>query len=414
MQARPIRTGRRAPDKDAGMFEALMSELRAIIYCLFLLLFDSLCLLRRPPKAPRTMRKILLVRLDAIGDFVLWLDAAKAMRRLYPPGECEIFLLGNLAWCDLARELPYFDQVLPLDRGRFTDDLRYRRSLLKELRRAAFDTVIQPTYSREFFQGDEVVRISGAPERIGFAGDCTNTGRLARLLSDRCYTRLVPATAAPLMELERNAEFLRGLGLAGFQALLPDLRFLVRKLAAPVSGEYYVIVPGAGMPVKRWPADNFLEVARRLHRLTGWPGVVCGSVAEADLASHVEREAGVPLQSLAGRTSLLDLIAVIAGAEVVVGNDSAAMHLAAALGTPAVCVLGGAQYGRFLPYGVAAPAGQPLPRPVVHRMDCFCCDWRCIYKLTRDATALCVALIAVDAVMDAVAEVLPLPDPPSR
>jgi len=389
-----------------------VEELRAMLCCLFLLLFDSCCLLYRRPRRSGA-KKVLVVRVDAIGDFLLWLDAAKELRTLYPAGEYELTLLGNLAWCDLARRLPHFDRVLPLDRGRFVNSLSYRRSFLQALRKEGFHTVIQPTFSREFFLGDEIVRVSGAPERIGSAGDCTNTGRLGKRLSDRCYTRLIPAAASPVMELERNAEFLRGLGLDGCRASLPDLRFLLTRGTAPLPGAYYLLVPGAGMPIKRWRAANFAELAGRLHRLTGWPGLVCGSAEEQGLADRLVREAGVPLENRAGGTSLIDLAALIAGAQVVIGNDSAAIHLAAALGVPAVSVLAGAQYGRFLPYRVSPPPGSPLPLPVVHRMDCFGCDWRCSQGVDDEGAAPCVARITVDAVFEAVCAVLALGELPS-
>ena len=61
--------------------------------------------------------KILIIRLDAIGDFILWLDAAQHFKKLYP--DKKIILLGNRAWTDLAKKFHYWDEVWELDRRKF-------------------------------------------------------------------------------------------------------------------------------------------------------------------------------------------------------------------------------------------------------------------------------------------------------
>ena len=62
---------------------------------------------------------ILLIRLDAIGDFVMWLDTAKEYQKLYPSDKYKILLAGNKIWCDLAVKLPYWDRVIPVDSKQF-------------------------------------------------------------------------------------------------------------------------------------------------------------------------------------------------------------------------------------------------------------------------------------------------------
>lgn len=376
-----------------------VSHLIEIARCALLVLVDRLVLaIPYRPSAEGRIR-VLIIRLDAVGDFVLWLDAARALRALYPPHSHEIFLLGNLAWCDLAEQLPCFDHVWSLDRSRFIKDLFYRFAFMKKIRKTGFTKVVHPTYSREFFFGDEVVRASGAPERIGYESNCSNTSRLGLLFSDRWYTQLIPAVTGLLPELVRNAEFIRKLGLVEFRAAVPDLRVIANSRNFSLPAQYYVIVPGAGASLRQWPVAHFKEVAKRIHQLTGWEGVVCGAGSEDYLGAALVSDADIPMINLVGNTSLTELTAVIAGALVVVGNESSAVHLAAAVSTSAVCILGGGHYGRFLPYKVEIPTGNTLPVSACCMMDCFGCDWRCIYELSENQPAPCVSQITVEMVM---------------
>lgn len=376
-----------------------VSHLIEIARCALLVLVDRLVLaIPYRPSAHGKIR-VLIIRLDAVGDFVLWLDAARALRALYPPHSHEIFLLGNLAWCDLAEQLPCFDHVWSLDRSRFIKDLFYRFAFMKKIRKTGFTKVVHPTYSREFFFGDEVVRASGAPERIGYESNCSNTSRLGLLFSDRWYTQLIPAVTGLLPELVRNAEFIRKLGLVEFRAAVPDLRVIANSRNFFLPAQYYVIVPGAGASLRQWPVAHFKEVAKRIHQLTGWEGVVCGAGSEDYLGAALVSDADIPMINLVGNTSLTELTAVIAGALVVVGNESSAVHLAAAVSTSAVCILGGGHYGRFLPYKVEMPTGNTLPVSACCMMDCFGCDWSCIYELSENQPAPCVSQITVEMVM---------------
>lgn len=351
-------------------------------------------------------KKVLIVRLDAIGDFVLWLDAAQELRRMFPPDRYRITLLGNDVWTSLAETLPHFDEMISLDRKRFYFHPAYRHRLLRELRYERFDLVIQPAFSREFLYGDSAVRFSGARERIGSGGDCSNQIPFLKRISDRWYNRLIPASKEPLMELERNAEFLRGMGLPDFRCRVPDLSGFPPPPRPSGAPNYYVLFPGVGDPLKRWPVENFAELAGRIHWATGWVGVVCGGPGEVALGEALLKAGDAPLESRAGRTSLPELVSVIAGAQLLVGNDTSAIHIAAAVSTPSVCILGGGHYGRFLPYPTEVENGRPLPVAVAHRMECFHCNWTCIFHPESGEPAPCVRNITVDAVWEAVRKLL--------
>ena len=90
-----------------------------ILKSLLFYIFDSFALYSETSPQKNKFELVLLVRQDAIGDFIMWLDTAKEYRRLYPPNKYKILLVGNDSWCDLAQELPYWDKVLPVNAKEF-------------------------------------------------------------------------------------------------------------------------------------------------------------------------------------------------------------------------------------------------------------------------------------------------------
>ena len=130
-------------------------------------MFDSIALWVAIVPKHNQQKLVLLVRQDAIGDFVMWLDTAKEYRNIFPPDKYKIVLAGNKIWCDLAEELPYWDEILMVDVKQFKTFSRYRWDFLRKVRNLGVQISIQPTFSREFYQGDALVRASDALRRQG-------------------------------------------------------------------------------------------------------------------------------------------------------------------------------------------------------------------------------------------------------
>lgn len=349
-------------------------------------------------------RGVAIVRLDAIGDFVLWLDATKEFRFIYP--KMKITLIANQVWSSLAKLLPYWDEVIPIDRKKLIWNPIYRFKTLRRIRLLGIESAIQTSFSRDFRLGDSLIRVSGAPHRIGSFGDLNNMTAWQKMFSDRWYSQLLPATTEPLMELQRNAEFMRFLGLRKYTAsvsLIPKLMDLPAKLT--IEQPYFVIFPSASWSGKLWPAEKFGELLSKLADSNGGLAVLCGSRKERVLCARVIDTSGLEALNLAGETSLPELVEVIRRAKILVGNDTSAVHIAAAVGTPSVCILGGGHYGRFMPYVVEA-SDHIAPVPVIHRMDCFGCKWQCTQPREKDKATPCIERIMVHDVFEAVEKII--------
>jgi len=365
-------------------------------------LADALvALLPASPRGEGRKESLLLVRLDAIGDYILWLDAAAALRTLFPPERFHLVLAANALWAELAEATPYFDEVLPIEVKRLVPELRYRVRTWLKIRSRSCSMAVNPTFSRHFPFDDSVMRICGAPERIGSTGDLANQRAWEKRLSDRWYTKLLAASAWPLMELERNAEFVRALGLTGFQAGVPVLPLSLESVDPFPGRRYCVMVPGASLAVKQWPVQHFAEVGKRIWHTYGVGIVICGSGADAPLGRRLQESiaAEVPACEVrTGSTTLTEFAALIKGASFVVANDSSAVHIASAVGTASFCLVGGAHYGRFVPYRVASSAPASGPVAISHPMECYGCNLNCRFDLPEGASAPCLERITVDQV----------------
>ena len=352
----------------------------------------------------RPLEGVAIVRLDNIGDFVLWLGSIEALLKNFK--EYPVTLIANSKWSELAEKLPFWRNVIAVDTLRFSTDLVYRFSFLHRISKAGFEIAIQPVYSRNL-AGDTVIRSTRAKERIGSVGDCSNIQPWQKRISDGWYTRLLAANSAPMMELERNAEFVRAIGNSDFRSRLPVLpKVSELSMALRVGQPYFIVFPGASWSGKQWPTKNYGTLIDRIFLQTGWQAVLCGSQEEQQLCADIAVSTTCQTQNMAGKTSLNDLVEVIREAEFLVGNDTSAVHIASAVGTPSICIVGGGHFGRFVPYGKESRRTGVPPLPVFHTMDCFWCNWQCTQPYEPGQAVPCIAKIEVAQVLEGVTKVL--------
>lgn len=357
----------------------------------------------------RLKKRLLLVRFDAIGDCVIWLDALQGFEILYPKDKFDITLVCDAECKDIFVTNDYFDKIVAIDRQLFNRSKWYRTKIFAEIWRSRFDLVINPMYSREFAYCDAIVRMAGSKKSIGFEGDLNNITAHERTVSNRWYTDLIRTPNKHSMELRRNAEFVRALGLQTFQASIQ--RMITRPLHQDrfpevIEKNYYVLFPGSRRSIKKWPFDRFMQLAERIYAMTGWLCVLCGGESEKKWIWGGGKHPNIPVVSYIGKTSLNDLANLIGSARFVVTNDSSAAHIAEAVSTPAVCILGGFHPGRFLPYDPEVKTRIPKSKVVSKKWKCFGCNWNCIYPIGEHDPGPCISSISVDEVWKAVCQTI--------
>jgi ADP-heptose:LPS heptosyltransferase len=282
----------------------------------------------------REVQKILVIKLSALGDFVLALAAMKKIRQAHP--KAHITLLTTPPFEALAKASPYFNAVHTDGRP---EGFPQWMTLRRRLRTANFNRVYDLQTSNHTNRIFQLLR-PNPPAWSGIAFGCSLPHK--NPLRNQMHT------------LERQADQLMYAGIwpdaptEPGTAPGPDLSWvLAGEGARPASSgvpakPYAMFVPGgsAHRPEKRWPVDKYGELARILYA-RGLDIVVIGGPQETSLAQAIQRQAP-RTRDLTGRTDFASIAILGAKAALAVGNDTGPLHLAAAAGAPTVVLFSGA------------------------------------------------------------------------
>lgn len=332
----------------------------------------------RAPGDWRAIRRILVVRLNNIGDVVMLGPALRAVRAALPGAE--VTLLAAPAGALAAPMLPWVDEVL-VHRAIWQDasgamalDPGRESALAAELRSRRFDAaLIFTSFSQSPYPPAYACYLAGIPIRVGqskeFGGSVLS--RWVRPLPDGVH------------QVDRNLHLLESIGFAAAGRHL-ELRVpagasaradeLLRAEGIDPEAPFLVVAPGASCAARRYDPARFAAAVRLLDDRAGMPIVVVGSERERELAAPIG--AGTAARSLVGRTSIPELTAILRRARLVLANDSGPMHLADAFGRLMVILYSGTELeAQWRPRGSAATL---LRRPT----DCAPCHlFRCPYRM---------------------------------
>jgi ADP-heptose:LPS heptosyltransferase len=355
---------------------------------------------------PRTKKQgLMLVHLDNIGDFILWLPLARtivASEKFERP----IGIVCNQSCIALAESTNLFEYIIGVNTRKYTSNLSYRLTINRRVSRVGAKLAICASYSRSLLVSDSIIRSTYADIKIGSSGDLSNISYWQKRLSDHWYNTLLPSSQNDLMELDRNEEFLRLLNVGNHiphQFLFLSEPLVEKKIN--ITGSYYVLFPGASSPIRQWPIESFAMIAEHLSNTYGWRPVVCGAVGEQDLCARLSGLLkSYDILNVAGNTTMPELVEIIRDAKLVISNETSAIHISPAVNTPSVCILGGGHYGRFMPYRSMYPGVSPLP--VFSKMDCYGCNWICHISDSRSNPVPCILQVSAEHVKKSIEEYL--------
>jgi lipopolysaccharide heptosyltransferase II len=366
---------------------------------------------RTPDSAPDPSR-ILILSPNWLGDAVMALPAIADVKRRFPAAR--VIVAARRAVAGMFHLAPTIDEVLPLEwNGRMFRQRAWRTDL-DALRRVSADAALLLPNS---FASAWMVSRAGIPERMGYARDWR-----ARLLTravtpprgsvhqGEYYQHLVRALDVPsgplLGALRAPGTAMRktspahdppteprsGPLLVAPDAAIASARSLLTSRGWNESQPLVALAPGAAYgTAKRWLPAHFAQLVSRLVSSSEATCVMVGSGADREttrwIGALVPEGDRTQLVDLAGDTSLESLAGVIRLSRVFVSNDSGAMHMASALGTPVVALFGPTREHETA----------PLPRPgvraevLLHPVWCRPCmlrecpiDHRCMRGLTPE------------------------------
>jgi ADP-heptose:LPS heptosyltransferase len=329
-----------------------------------------------------TYRNILIFKPGAIGDLLHITPAIRAVKRAFPGAEITL-LTGSNASAELFRYNSHVTRVMVYERkgehrrwgaflqlwrtlraGRFDLVVNYQRSNLKGwlLLSAAFPCRVLVYHKA---RGRMVHAVENHLEAVAPLG-------IDPLTADRCLE------LHPGPEDERWAEeLIRREGLTGKPLI--------------------VLNPGASNPIKCWSTRQFAELGERLQAELGAAVLVVGGPGEENLAAAIRGGMAQPPLELVGRTSLLQLAALLARAATLVSGDTGPLHLATAVGTPVVALFGAIDPNRTGPVGEGHLV---LRHP---ELPCVPCNAQ---ECANAVPLECMARLSVDEVLQGVRQVL--------
>lgn len=304
-----------------------------------------------------SLKRILAIRLDNIGDVVMLSPALRSLKQAFP--EAQLSLMASPAGSQVAPLLPWVDDVftweavwqdiaehVPMDTGKefaLVDLLQQRHFDAAFIFTGITQSPHPPAYACYLAQ---------IPIRIG----------QSREFGGGVFSHWVKPPKEDSYQVDRNLHLLEAVGIPVLDRRMAlEVPAADQEKAAGLLAQlglslqpYVVLAPGASASARRYPEARFVQAAQQL-ALTGLPVVIIGSPREVGKYPRLEELAetkSLPIYSLIGRTTLNEMAAIISRSALVIANNSGSMHFAAAFNRPAVLLYSGTEtHKQFAPPG---------------------------------------------------------------
>ena len=294
---------------------------------------------RRTPNKNR----ISVIKYDGLGDFILFLDFAKGLRKLYP--NRTIALSCSPEAKQIAESSGYFDEIICFTKQEF--ELKNLKQTAKKAQNLDCDILLHPTVSRDYY-AEVVALFIKANVKYSVYNEHSFPEKINHWI-EKQYDHIFDVGKYK-MALEQNATFIRLLGLTDFKSSMPVLT-VDNSCHLCLPKDFFVLFVGGSKWDKIWLEERFCEVAKWISEKTKWECVVCGVQADKPVESFLSKN-DLTFVSYIGKTTISELIYIISKSKFVFGNDTSAIHMAAALNVPSLCVRSAVSLNRFYPYVV--------------------------------------------------------------
>lgn len=341
-------------------------------------------------------KSFLLIQLGDIGDVVLTLPSFQALRAVYPDSRIVVCVREKAR--DIAADCPWTDDVVVVTKTPKGDAQSPPKALgrhwkwFTDLRRRLFDVAVD---FRTGTRGAIIAFLSGARHRIGrFAED----GGLWR--NHLFHTLVDPPDERNQYAVQHNLNILKPLGIEvdhpKLTLPLPEYRLvqarrLLEDVGHPSDAPFVVFHPFSLWTYKEWTIPMGASLIDSITEKTGLPVLITGAPEERQRAERLVRACSSRPLNLAGNTTVGELAGVLKIAACFIGVDTAALHIAAAVGTPTIGLFGPSAAVSWAPRGNdhrVVTAG--LPCIPCRNKGCDDSEYsRCMETLSADSVLSC-------------------------
>src|SRR6266849_3681498 len=283
--------------------------------------------------------RFLVVRLGSLGDIVHTFPAVAALRESFP--SAEIVWLTHPRWKKLVESSELATEIWEIE----TRSYKSLREIIGRIRKRYFTIAID---YQGLWKSAALAFFGGVSQRVGFSSQTIREFGVPILYTDRVrITKTHIADQNGELSLRAGARS----GIAPVALAVPSIQevFVVQLLRGFGIEKYIVLSPAGGWRSKCWPPDRYGTLCGKIRDTLGMRCVLNYGPGEEDLIPAVKVASG-KADPIAYNGSLGQLMALLRNALCIVGGDTGPLHLAAALGTPAVAIFGPTDPARNGPY----------------------------------------------------------------
>ena len=350
----------------------------------------------------QSLRRILCIRLDAMGDLMMTTPAIAAIRETHP--SCHLTLMTSSAGSVVASLLPGVDEVMVYDAPWLKataprENSQPEHTWFEEIRDRHFDAaIIFTVYSQNPLPSAMMAYMADVPLRLAHCRE--NPYQL--------LTHYIPEPEPEQFirhEAQRQLDLVASIGCTTAD---PRLRInlsekaqqsvanRLNQLGLDTHRNWIVLHAGASAPSRRYSLEQFVQVTQTLAQ-KGITALFTGTQSEQSLVESIRQQVAVPSLSLAGQLNLSEMAALLAAAPLLLSNNTGPVHLAAAVGTPIVDL--------YALTNVQHTPWQVPSRVLYHDVDCRLC-----YKsICPEGHHHCLRLVTPNQVVAAVLDLLSNP-----
>ncbi len=283
------------------------------------------------------IKKILIVRLDDIGDLVLTTPLIRELKRAHPEAKIDLIIKTEIA--NLFEICPYLENVIPFKWSGYLNMLKFVKNNLWGKK---YDLAIMPRWDTDLKKASLMAYLSNSPRRIGYSEKNNNDKAVKNKNYDLFFTETILDKTLK-HEVERNLKILKYLKIKprssnlelwtnkndemAVGSILEENQLTNKKIAA--------LGIGAAQNKRIWALKNYELIAKWLGENLGFKIIIIGGGEDFE-AGEMLKSGNKEIINLAGKTSLRETFAILKKSSLYVGNDSGPMHISAATGIPTI------------------------------------------------------------------------------
>jgi len=358
-----------------------------IYYFIALIFFsniDKLVYIIFQKKTNFKKKKVLFIKNDNLGDFVLWENAFLNFIKHYQ--NYEIYLICN------SKIHPYLNNkyknkinLISLNRSKFLFNIFYRISFLKRLYKLNFNTIINPMVSRNFVLSDLIIKNFHKSNKIAFKDNQDQLPNFFSNLSNSYYDKLI--VIENYDEVTNNQKFYEKITNKKIQ------NYLTLKISSKIKfkDKYVLISLGTSDYRRNISNDKIIKISNYLLKNTDlilvFTGVAFDQKNFLNIKNNIKFKKNRIINKI-NQYQIDEFIECISGAELVVTAETATMHISNILNKKTLSIVGGGFFSRFIEIKNKFYFNRN-EKKVYNHMNCFNCNWNCKFKI-QNKTYMCI------------------------